>query len=162
QEYDTKTGNLVGDSFLIGRQTLSRIPGFDPKGSVPNSVLVSLPNAFDTTNYGGKDLVFWVLVFMLDASGGLVAEVPEHGLTGNPVRVAYRQITDVPIEQHSNNLGMYDVYSPFHILQKPELGAPPEPTKGLARVHKVSLPSHKLLLNQRVRISAELTTGGTA
>lgn len=99
---------------------------------------------------------------MTDANGNLVPEQPGHCLTLNPAGVYYQQITDVPIEPNSNNVGIYGTYSPFHVLNAPALGADPEPTNGSVEVDNVSLPSRNLLLSQRVKISANVVTGDTA
>jgi hypothetical protein len=131
---------------------IAQIPGFNDPNIDPN----------DTSNYGGQDLVFWTLVFMTDAQGSLVPEQPGHGLTLNPAGEYYKQITDVPIEPYSNNVGIYGTYSPFHVRNAPALGEDPEPTNGSVEVDNVTLPSRKLLLSRRVRVSANIVTGGTA
>jgi hypothetical protein len=168
QQWDK--GALVGDSFFIGSTHVARIPGFydpnnpnnDPNSpNTPNWVLVPVTE-FDTSNYGGQDLVFWTLVFMTDAQDNLVPEQPGHGLTANPAGELYKQITDVPIDLYSNNVGIYGTGSQFHVLNPIALGAEPEPTNGSVDVDNVSLPSRNLFLNQRVKISANIVTGDTA
>jgi hypothetical protein len=59
-------------------------------------------------------MVFWVVVWMQDANGNLVAEMQDHGLTSVPSPTS-TQITQVPVEAHSNNVGMYPVHQPFFI-----------------------------------------------
>ena len=135
-------------------------PGFDPASSVPNWVLATV--GFDTTPYANKDLVFWVLTFMVAADGSLVPEQPDHGLEQNASGQRYAQITDVPVEPHSNNVGMYGLYTPLHIFQRTALGEVPEARNGAAKVEKVSVPAKKLVLNRTVQVSADITTGGIA
>ena len=162
QEFDTARGKLVGSGSIIDAARIARIPGFDPNSSVPNWVLATV--GFDTTPYEDKDtdVVFWVLTFMVDADGNLVPEQPGHGLLQNASGQRYAQITDVPVEPYSNNVGMYGLYTPIHIFQKPALGEVPEARNGPAKVEKVSVPAKKLVLNHTVQVSADITTGGTA
>ena len=119
QEYDKYKASLVGDGFLIGESTIGSIPGFNSdsnQGKLPNWKLAS--TTFDTTNYSGKFLVFWVLVWAQDTSGALLAEQEGHGLTANPANLSFKQITDIPVEDYSNNVGMYGTYSPFFVAPK--------------------------------------------
>lgn len=120
QGHDTGTSSLAGNSIQIGDDvTLAPIPAFPVlsrssqagQPSSPNWVLAS--TTFDTTGYGGSNgnsYVFWVVTWMEDASSNLVLEIPDHGLTqvpGSP-----NQITDVPIQAYSNNVGFYGINSP--------------------------------------------------
>lgn len=56
---------------------------------------------FDTTNYGGKLLVFWVVVWGEDAEGKLIQEMEGHGLKGNSAKLTFKQISGVPFEDYS-------------------------------------------------------------
>jgi hypothetical protein len=154
QEFDG-TG-LVGDSFFIGDTTTDQIPGYQNTSDIPNWILASVP--FDTTNYAGKKLVFWVLVFMTGPDGNLAAEMPGHGLTSSPAGVYYTRITDVPTEDYSNNVGLYGTYSPFFVAPPPLPGAVPGPTNGIATVSQVAVPGKRLLLDQRVKVTTTLNT----
>jgi hypothetical protein len=111
-------GNLDGNSFLIGETTLVNIPAFKSTlhtGQNWRDALVS----FDTSPYGGNQyMVFWVVTWMEDANGNLVPEMPDHGLSTDPSNLSFNQITDVPTQAHSNNVGMYPVDSPFFIADK--------------------------------------------
>jgi hypothetical protein len=55
---------------------------------------------------------------MEDTNGNLVPEMPDHGLASNPESLAFNQITDVPTQRHSNNVGMWPVDTPFFIADK--------------------------------------------
>lgn len=120
-----------GKSFLIGETSLSPIPAFNNGPQTPlNWALAS--QSFDTTPYENMALVFWVAVWMEDASGNLVREVASHGLTGIPASTAtpffrdvaaLEQMVNNPLKQSdsdpaqvsfSNNIGFYK--SAFHIL----------------------------------------------
>ena len=160
QEYDAALRKLVGSGFVIDAARIARIPGFDPASSVPNWVLATV--GFDTTPYKNMDVVFWVLTFMVDADGNLVPEQPDHGLEQNPSGQRYAQITDVPVEPYSNNVGLYGLYTPLHIYERTAPGEAPAPRNGPATVKTVSVPAKKLVLNHTVQVSADITTGSIA
>ena len=69
-----------GPSFLIGEAVTGPIPAFNTDTSHLNWQLVPIPKPFDTTQYADQYLVFWVVVWMENASGSLVGEPPGHGL----------------------------------------------------------------------------------
>jgi hypothetical protein len=78
------------------------------------------------------NLVFWVVTWMEDANGNLAEEMPDHGLdrtSFNP-RNSYTQLLQIPVEAHSNNVGLYGMHTPFHVLPQQStsdiLGAKPE------------------------------------
>ncbi|HXJ81366.1 MAG TPA: VCBS repeat-containing protein [Candidatus Methylomirabilis sp.] len=102
----TTKGHFEGPSFLIGEAVIDPIPGFNSPtaGSNPNWSMAG--TTFDTTPYPDTNLVFWVVVWMEDASGGLVPEMADHGLTQIPGTLT--SLADVPIEAHSNNVGYYN------------------------------------------------------
>ncbi|MGD0074808.1 MAG: hypothetical protein ABSD31_10780, partial [Candidatus Binataceae bacterium] len=147
QLYNNETGELEGNSFLIGQTSLPNIPGFKSATETgPNwrDALVS----FDTgssafPSLANQYMVFWVVTWMEDANGNLVPEMPDHGLTADPTNLTFSQITDVPTQAHSNNVGMYPVNSPFFIADK---NSPPGATEGGAtlRINDVTLPGATL------------------
>jgi hypothetical protein len=155
-------GQLIGNAFLVGENVIPSIPGFKSDCSdtecLPNWTTTSMN--FDTSNYrNGADLAFWVVVWMQDSSGNLVAEMPDHGLTSLPGTL--QQITDVPIEAHSNNIGLYGIYTQFHVLPA---DAPPgaEPSGGSLQNITLSI-SPSILLEQRTKLVANVqATGGPA
>jgi hypothetical protein len=164
---------LQGSSFLIGETEIGFITGFKSPNTGPggaNWTAASVP--FDTggTNCGGqscaaKSLVFWVVVWMADGNGDLVPELEGHGLTANPAAMTLPQITGVPIEAYSNNVGLYGMDSQFSIL--PPANAtdttPPAAVSasgGLA-IEDLSAPGQPLLLDHKVRLTARLRSGET-
>ncbi|RKT47572.1 hypothetical protein BDD21_5168 [Thiocapsa rosea] len=60
---------------------------------------------FNTTDYGDRYLMFWVVVWGEEGSA-LMPEMPDHGLTVIPA-ADLTDLADVAIEDHSNNLGFY-------------------------------------------------------
>jgi hypothetical protein len=123
---------LVGDSFLIGEAVIGPIPGFhstSTDGEAPNWALAA--TTFDTSGRADQYLIFWVLVWMQDGQGNILPELPGHGLTGaiTPA-TTFAQITQVPIEPFSNNVGFYGYTGTGFYLAAPgdEVGAaPPRP-----------------------------------
>lgn len=119
QLYDSEKASLSGDAFLIGEDKLAPLSGFHSlttlgnSGNAANWKLAS--TKFNTTGYSGKFLVFWVVTWAEDGNGNLLAEQNGHGLTKNPRDLTFKQITDVPVEEYSNNVGMYDTYTPFYV-----------------------------------------------
>jgi hypothetical protein len=125
------SSNFPSNNFLIGETISDPIPPFtdDPQNPVLNWQIVH--TTFDTTPYPGQSLAFWVVVWMQDASGNLVPEIPGHGLAYVPG--ALTALAEVPIERatdtkgnpasYSNNVGFYPGI--FSVLAPTELGAPP-------------------------------------
>jgi hypothetical protein len=103
----------VGDSFLIGEQTLAPIPGFastTTPGDIPNwtmAVQPFNPAEFAQTHGGNAFVRFWVVVWMEDAAGKLVQEMAGHGLTGDPAQATINTMGDVGVEPYSNNVGTF-------------------------------------------------------
>ena len=124
QIYDPTNGILSGNAFLIGETSIGAIPGFKSasnRGTLPNWKLAT--TTFDTTKYGGKLLVFWVVVWGEDEGGNLVQEIEGHGLKENPAKLTFKQISDVPIEDYSNNIGIHNSHTPFFVRPKTAVAA---------------------------------------
>lgn len=85
--------------------------------------------------------------------------MPGHGLTAIPISTNIKQITDVPIQPYSNNVGMYGVYSPFFIFPQPDPGAPLT-TPG--KIGSIALAGdEQIQLGQHNKITAHINvTGG--
>lgn len=96
QQWDHTTNLPLGDSVLIGERTVDPIPPFDTETdtTAPNWQVVSV--SFDTTGMGDAYWIFWVVVWLEDGSGNLVAELPGHGLESIPGTL--RAVGDAPIE----------------------------------------------------------------
>ncbi len=126
-----KNASLFGNSFLIGEDVIAPIPGFNSasnQGTLPNWSYASVN--FDTTKYSDTQLVFWVVTWMDDGTN-MITEMEGHGLTSSPAGQVYQQISNVPVELYSNNVGLYGTYSPFTVAapshkQSTRIGAPIE------------------------------------
>jgi hypothetical protein len=114
QVFQSDTGEYpVGQSFLIGEQTLAPIPGYastNTPGDAPNwsmAIQAFDPGAFAPTQVGNVYLRFWVVVWMEDSAGNLVQEMAGHGLTANPAHAKINTLGDVQVEPYGNNAGTY-------------------------------------------------------
>ncbi len=157
------TPGLCGDSFQIGSDyIIPSMAGFKAEGTEPNWTTANvdfIPANFDATKNGNAYMIFWVVVWMEDTGGKLVAEMPGHGLTSIPAS-NLTQITQVPFEPYSNNVGIYGVHQRFYICQTsgciPQntgLGA----TQSSPALKSITLSiSPQLLLEQRTKLSATL------
>ncbi|HSU43257.1 MAG TPA: hypothetical protein VLN42_03485 [Casimicrobiaceae bacterium] len=161
--WDNSKLTAIGQSFLIGESVTGQIPPFNTDTAAPNWQRVAIPKPFDTTNFGDQYLVFWVVVWMEDGNGKLVAELPGHGLTAVPG--ALTQFADVaPFEEpYDNNVGFYK--SAFYVFPKPggslaakaKPGSPkPEPA---FRMTSPTVSVHKLGRGERIVVDLSLVTG---
>jgi hypothetical protein len=158
----TCTFGLCGNGFQIGSdQIIPSIPGFKAAGTEPNWTTAGVdfdPGSIAATKNGNANMVFWVVTWMEDSSGHLAAEMPGHGLKSIPA-ANLTQITQVPFEPYSNNVGMYGVHQPFYIC--PTSGCAPQ-NAGLGSTPSGSLKSINLSTNpqlsfeQRSKLSATL------
>ncbi|MBV9037705.1 MAG: hypothetical protein JO182_24655 [Acidobacteriaceae bacterium] len=109
---------LCGNSIPLGQAKINAIPAYMSSsngGTMPNWALATIE--FDTGNYPqlqNQHIIFWTVAWMQDGNGNLVPEIPAHGLTSVP-NGGLAQISDVPVEPYSNNVGAYAVHSPFFI-----------------------------------------------
>lgn len=157
-------GTLCGPSFEIGQTQIPGIPGFksesDGQGSyLPDWTTATVP--FDTTKYSGDYMVFWVVVWMQDASGNLVQEMPGHGLTDIP-GPDITSILDVPIESHSNNVGLYGDYHQFYIAPQGSLPGSSQSPGSLESADLITFPQAALDQQVPVEITIHAGTGGPA
>lgn len=88
------------------------IPGLNDDTSTirPNSLLLGYE--FDTTGFGGQNVVFWLVVWVDDGAGNIVADLSAHGVdaTKGSALEGLSYITDVPISKknaYSNNVGYF-------------------------------------------------------
>jgi hypothetical protein len=130
-------GDLCGNSWLIGESVIAGgIPGFKSQANAssyqPNWTTTSVD--FDTTNYASTNMVFWVVAWMEDGNGKLVAEMADHGLDAKPGS-DLTSILQVATQMHGNNVGMYSVHSPFQIAPT----ATPSLANGTPALQNVSL-----------------------
>jgi hypothetical protein len=149
----------------------------------PNWTLVT--TTFDTSKFkktqnGNVHLVFWVVVWMQDATGNIVAEMPGHGITSIPpagtvdgdgetmfhfagLTNQYPGATDFEECQpngqcYSNNLGMYKQV--FYVASN-SLGALP-PATGTLDIGKVRLSEHPAKPGTNSVLSATIFARGAA
>ena len=152
-----------GPSFLIGESVIGPIPPFNTDTAHPNWQLVPIPRPFDTTPYADQYLVFWVVVWMEDASGSLVSEMPGHGLTAIPGPLT--SFADIaPFEEpYDNNVGFYK--SAFYVFPKPSapLVAKKKPVRVKpAAAFAMTSPTvsvHKTGRSERIVVDLSLVTG---
>jgi hypothetical protein len=99
---------------------------------------------------------------MQDGQGNLVAELPGHGLTGaiTPA-TAFAQITGVPIEDYSNNVGFYGYTGNGFYLAAPgaEPGALPTRPGDLIVADLRLEGTGPIRLDQKAKVGLSLRTG---
>jgi hypothetical protein len=109
---------LCGDSFQVGSdQVIASIAGFRSPTAPANWTTATvdfLPSNYGALQSGNVYLVFWVVTWMQDSNGAVVAEMPSHGLKSIPA-ATLKQITDVPFEPYSNNVGLYGAHQRFYL-----------------------------------------------
>ncbi|MBV9263046.1 MAG: hypothetical protein JO324_01910 [Candidatus Eremiobacteraeota bacterium] len=167
--FDTVHDVLLGDSFVIGETQIDSIPGYQSntnQATQPNWTIATVPfnpAAFAATNNGNVYLAFWVVVWMEDPFGNLVAEIDDHGLSSSPAPLSFSSITDVPFQTHSNNVGIYGYSSPIFVcpaalpcgISPSALGSGPRGNEQVA-VQNVAVSSTPLLVDQPTKVTAQL------
>ena len=186
QQVCSNTGQLCNSAFQIpgtgnadGDIIINAIPGFN-QTDAPNWALASAN--FDTTPYGGMELAFWVVAWLADGNGTILSEMPSHGIASAKSfnGEKFSQLTDVPLEKYSNNVGLYRGNSPFYVrpansaIQNATLNAnllsassdvssTPESgsnsTPGALQTVSLSAPSYRLPLDERARIAVTFQAG---
>lgn len=172
-EFDTKSAKPVGTPFKIGKSNdgsqdvvLPAIPPLTDASDGQNWVYAE--TEFDTTPYGDKKLVFWVLVWAERGNGAnreLVREIAGHGLENLPPDVVTDMAT-VPVEMrrsmsgemvtYSNNLGFYRSYlyiAPDNEEFRAELAAA---DRTAPRLTSIQLSANSVSRNQRIEISTTI------
>jgi len=165
-----------GGSFLIGEVTLGPIPPFNNTPTAPlNWVLAK--TSFDTTGHENEHIAFWVVVWMEDAQGNLLSEVPGHGLITKPPSDAtsFEEIvgheemvtnplkmsaTDPDMTSFSNNVGFYR--GSFQVVPKGFTSVPAPPGTPLLTLQKVDVSGNKVTPQGSVIASASLLGGAQA
>jgi hypothetical protein len=129
---------------------------------------VLVPQSFDTgsTNCGGQscddqDWVFWVVVWMADASGKPITELLLHGLKAIPASGADFLPMATLEEIYSNNLGFYNQV--FHIYPKSgstaaQATTPPAGEVG-AQITAVGSAARRVKRGERTLVAATVRTG---
>jgi hypothetical protein len=131
----------------------------------PNWAVASVP--FDTTGLAAKgetEWVFWVLAWVEKSGGGLAAEMPGHGLTQDPSKMTFTDITQVPIETYSNNLGVYGVKGGANgalVINRPGTSPLPSLTQaGAVSFAQPPVPAAPPQIGKNSIITARLRAGG--
>lgn len=159
QPFDETTKIPAGDAFLIDQVSLAPIPGFNSQTNSaeeqqPNWVLAST-DKLDTTAHADQYLAFWVLVWMQDAQGNLIGEMPGHGLYQLPG--TFTSITDAAglVEAYSNNVGFYP--SLFYVAPPNAPGASHAGNgSGDVRLDRIQLSRRIALLGDKVTVRANV------
>jgi hypothetical protein len=174
------TGLTASTAVLVGETTqlnagsnnpLTQVPPFPGNScssvtqfpSPPNWAVASVP--FDTTGLAAKgttEWVFWVVAWIEKPGGGLAAEMPGHGLVGDPPAMSFTDITQVPVEAYSNNLGVYGVNDANGalVIQQPKTSPLPTLTRsGAVSFAQHPVPATPLQLGKSSIITARLQAG---
>jgi hypothetical protein len=162
QEWDAATQEFAGDAFLIDEVTLDPIAGNNSNNQNLNSALASATFATGSCplegGCGGKYLKFWLVVWMEDAEGDLVADYRDHGLKKAPTG-SFTSMGQVDIEPISNNVGFYDQ----ELYVCPEGAQCPTPPDSAAAagltIEEVTVSTGQASTNETLEVSARLRAG---
>jgi hypothetical protein len=149
----------VGNSVLISQVSTGPLPGFNSETSpnTPNWKVVT--TSLDTTGLDNTYQIFWVLVWVEDGSGNMIAELPGHGLSAKPGSLT--TIADVPLEEvtldgaaktFSNNVGY--LHSKFYIA--PQATQAPPTTDPVLSIDNMQINPATPGPGERVIVSAEI------
>ena len=158
EPWDPRTLVSAGNAFLIDEVQLAYLPGFNSatfSDTNPNWALVSA--TLDTTNYPDQYLAFWILVYIKDANGNLVPEMPGHGLISVPPALNHISDATQYLQPESNNIGFYK--SLFYV-KPPSAPATVDPTQAGLTMDTVELSASRVLLGQEVTISGLVHSRG--
>lgn len=162
QRLDKNDHSPVGDSVLIGNKdvVLDPIPPVGDVDARPNWVLAKTD--FDTTPFGGENLVFWVIAWAQEANGDLLQEMPGHGLRTVPGVLKSFADIQTDEEKYSNNVGFYN--SEFYVFANDAvLTASGSGEPATIDIQKVQLSSESGVPGQILDVSAQLfATGNSA
>jgi PEP-CTERM motif-containing protein len=175
-----------GNSYLISEEKVAAIREFNEStgpNAQPNWTLVS--TTFDTSKFqetkdGNAHLVFWVVVWMQDGNGNLIAEMPGHGLTAIPPAgtansngettvhfsgpqgspgVAQSEECQLDGNCYGNNLGLYKQV--FYIAPN-AVDVTPLPATASLDIGKVDVSANQVTPRDTVVLSATLLASGGA
>ncbi len=153
----------VGDSVLIDQVAIDPLPGFNSDTSPDTPNWTTTTAAFDTTGLDNSYHIFWVLVWVEDGSGNMIAELPGHGLSAKPGSLT--SIGDVPLEQvmldgaqktFSNNVGY--LHSKFYIA--PQTPDPLPPGDPELQILNAQVTPANTLPGERVIVAADILSEG--
>lgn len=160
-----------------GDVVIAAIPGFHGPSGQPNWGLAGV--SFDTTGYDDAELVFWAVTWIEDANGNVISETPDHGVKlPSFAGKTFANITDIPVEAHSNNVGFYAANHPFYVApgnnppstaqqvaQFSSLAATssvsPSPADGPLQSINLGLKSQNFRVDQVTNFIAKFTAGAS-
>ncbi len=150
-----------------GDVVIGSISGFHDSTGAANWGLASVN--FDTTGFDDSEVVFWAVTWIEDANGNVIGETPDHGVKlASFVGKQFNNITDIPVQAHSNNVGFYAANHPFYVAKA--LPPPTEPEAAHARVETtpkqgalrsidLSLKSRNFRVDKVTHFIAKFTAG---
>lgn len=121
--------------------------------------------AFDTTGLAGssgRDYLFWVVTWMEDSQGKvLFGEQPDHGLqTSFDPSTVYTDLTQVPVEGHSNNVGLYN--ASFHIYPATAASATDGSNTPPLELTNLRVEKTPVILGKQTAVSVKAVAGNEA
>jgi hypothetical protein len=178
QELDNSKGQLVAGTLTQIGDDVKLSSGVDPfPNQDVNGMVCSAQSQnwemakvdFDTDGLGGSigmDYLFWVVVWMEDASGQVLAERSDHGMQGSfDPKQTYSDLTKVPVEGHSNNVGLFNLS--FHVFPLTQQEALAQSTAGQGDVATVQLTDFasgatRVNLGEQTMLSVKSVAGDRA
>ena len=165
-KWDNENCALNGDSFLVGEvQEISNIDGHG-NGNI-NWAYASVD--FDPQSHDNDYLVFWVVVWLEDSTGALIAELPDHGLTAKPdltnaaAATFPKNPSQIKTEEYSNNVGFY--CQPISVVDQ-SANQTPDQLELFAETReaghflaKLSVDNDQPLVDDPVLVTADLQAG---
>lgn len=134
------------------------VPPYHTGDATPNWSLIS--QAFDTSGHGGQDLYFWVVVWMEDAAGNLVAEPNQRGLDARPTDAMDFEDVARLEQRHGNNVGFFN--APFHVFDARSTAparAGRSPGRPALQIVEVGAEDRWLLRGQSTLVAARVRVG---
>lgn len=153
-----------GNSVLIAQETAGPLPGFNSDNSPDKANWTTVTTTLDTSGLADTYNIFWVLVWVEDGSGNMVAELDGHGLSAKPGNLA--AIGDVPLEEvtldgqtksFSNNVGY--LHSKFYIAPQSPQSWPP-PGDPVLEILNAQVTPAESAPGGRVIVSADISAAG--
>lgn len=145
----------VGNSVLIDSVPAAPLPGFNSitnSGTSPNWELVET-TALDTTQFSNQFVAFWILVYMRDAQGNLVPEMPSHGLKAVPPTLTDISAATPYLQSYSNNIGLY---KSLFFIEGQNSSQPISPTQADMTLSHVQTSKSTVLLGDKIVVSGQV------
>jgi hypothetical protein len=145
----------AGDAFLIDEVELEPLPGFNSAtsgGTTPNWTTASA--RLDTSPYADQYLAFWVLLYMQNSQGQLVAEMPGRGLAAIPPALDGIGAATPYLQSFSNNIGFYK--SLFYVAPQVSI-ASVDAREAQVTLTSVTASAPRVFLGDKVVVSGLVT-----